>query len=58
MKRGRREEGERRRDREQLRRWKGGEELVKEAAKLQILAREDSTHLLLAERGELLEWRR
>ena len=54
MKRGRREEGERRRDREQLRRWKGGEELLKEAAKLQILALGDSTHLLL----ELLEWRR
>ena len=54
MKRGKRGEGERRRDREQLRRWKGGEELLKEAAKLQILALEDSTHLLL----ELLEWRR
>ena len=58
MKRGKREEGERRRDREQLRRWKGGVELVKEAAKLQIPALEDSTHLLLAERGELLEKRR
>lgn len=58
MKRGKREEEERRRNREQLRRWKGGEELVKEAAKLQILALEDSTHLLLAERGELLEWKR
>jgi len=60
MKRGKREEGERRRDREQLMRWKGEEELVKEEAKLQILALEDSTHLFLAEteRRKLLQWRR
>ena len=59
MKRGKKEEGEMRRDREQLRRWKGGGELAKEAAKLQIPALEDSTHLPLAEKkGEQLEWRR
>ena len=60
MKRGKREEGEMRRDREQLRRWKGGEELLKEAARLQNLALEGSTRLLplAAERGKLLEWRR
>jgi len=58
-KRGKKEEGEMRRDREQLRRWKGGGELAKEAAELQIPALEDSTHLPLAEKKrELLEWRR
>ena len=53
MRKGKREEGERRRDTEQQRRWKGEEELLKEAAKWQIPALEDSTHLFLAERGEL-----
>ena len=54
--RGKREEGERRRDRAQLRKWRVGEELLKEAAKWQIRALEDSTHhLALAERWELLE---
>ena len=47
---------ERRRDRAQLRKWRVGEELLKEAAEWQIRALEDSTHhLALAERWELLE---
>jgi len=55
MKRGKRGEGEMRRDREQLRRWKGEEELLKEVVRLQNPVLEGSTHLLPL---ELLEWRR